>query len=298
MKNLECIILIGVPASGKSTWSKDFLRKNPNFARLNRDDFRFMLRDQPVCEPKVEDAITQLFYNGIDTMLSKKMSLILDNTNLKKRYIDELVAYVEHRADVKFMPFPISLETAIERDSLREKSVGEEVLKKMYKDYEILMDSFTYTNQSKKTFIYKDPEMIEGLPKLVIFDLDGTLAHANGKRGYFDWTKCDRDDLDRVVYGIYQMHKAAGDRIFIVTGRSEEARQSTTEWLEFYGITYEQLLMRPADSFKSDTVVKTALYNEHIKGKFNVEVIYEDRQKVVDMWRSHGLKVFQVHKSD
>jgi len=124
IKELECIILIGVPASGKSTWAKEFLAKNENFVRINRDDFRFMLRNTPTCEPKVEDAITDLFYQAIDIALSKKLSIILDNTNLKKRYIDEFVAYVEHRANIRFMVFDISLEKAIERDMNREKSVG------------------------------------------------------------------------------------------------------------------------------------------------------------------------------
>lgn len=302
-KELECIILIGVPASGKSTWSKEFLRKNQNYARINRDDFRFMLRDQPTCEPKVEDAITELFYAAIDTLLARKMNLILDNTNLRRRYIDEFVKYVETRADVTFRVFDISLETAIERDKAREKSVGELVLTKMYKDYKDLMDSYSYSDQKRKMYIYKDPLLITGLPKIVIFDLDGTLAHANGKRDYFDWYKCDRDDLDRVVYETYLMHKNAGDRIFIITGRSEEARPSTEEWLDFYGIAYEQLLMRKKEhngkpDFRKDNIVKKEIYNDHIKGKFNVQVIYDDRQQVVNMWRSLGLKVYQVSKGD
>jgi predicted kinase len=297
-KEIECIICIGVPASGKSTWSKEYIHKNPKFVRINRDDFRFMLKDQPMCEPKIEDAITDMFYMAIDIALAKKLSIIIDNTNLKKRYIDSFVSYVEHRADVKFMVFDISLEKALERDKNREKSVGEGVITKMYKDYKDLMDGFSYSDQRKKVYIYKDPEMIEGLPSIVVFDIDGTLSHVNGKRDYFDWYKVDRDDIDGVVLKAYQRHKNAGDRIFIVTGRSEEARPKTEEWLDFHGITYENLLMRKADDFRRDNIVKGEIYNHYIKGKYNVEVVYDDRQQVVDMWRSLGLKVFQVSKGE
>jgi len=297
-KELECIICIGVPASGKSTWSKDFLHKNPNYVRINRDDFRFMLRDEPMTEPKIEDLITGLFHKTIDAALEKKLNIILDNTNVKRRYIDGFISYVEHRADIKFMVFDISLETAIERDKNREKSVGEEVIKKMYKDYQELMDGYNYSNRSKKVFVYTEPVRSPELPDITIFDIDGTLSHANGKRGYFDWDKVDRDDLDKIVYSVYKRHKLAGDRIFIVTGRDEEARPATERWLTMHGITYERLLMRKKGDMRPDNTVKRELYENHIIGQFNPHVIYEDRQKVVDMLRSIGLKVFQVSKGD
>lgn len=297
-KELECIICIGVPASGKSTWSKEFLRKNPNYVRINRDDYRFMLRDQPFCEVKIEHLITELFYSAIDMALEKKLNIILDNTNVKREYIDNFVAYVEHRARIKFRVFDISLEEAIERDSKRDKSVGEEVIKKMYKDYKNLMDGFNYSDQGKKIFVYKDPIWEPELPMIVIFDIDGTLSHANGKRGYFDWNKVDRDDLDKVVYSVYNRHRMAGDRIFIVTGRDEEARPATERWLDAHNIAYERLLMRGKGDMRPDNTVKMEIFNNHIKDRYNVQVIYDDRQKVVNMWRSLGLKVFQVSKGD
>lgn len=297
-KEIDTKILIGVPASGKSTWSDAFLAKNPNYIRLNRDGYRLQHRNEQQCIPKIEDLITDEFYHTIDLALTRKLSLLIDNTNLQRRYIDEIVERVQYRSNVSFMVFPISLETAIERDALRAKSVGEEVIKKMYTSYEELMDSFDYTDQSQKIFIYKEPIWTPGLRKIVVFDLDGTLTHTNGKRGYFDWTKCDRDDLDQIVFRAYQRHIAAGDTIFFITGREEAARESTERWLAVYAPVYERLLMRESDDYRPDYKVKEEIFNEHIKGQFNVEVIYEDKQKVVDMWRRLGLKVFQVSKGD
>ena len=54
-KELEVIATIGLPASGKSTWAKDQVRKKENWVRVNRDDFRKMLKNAPVTEPKIED---------------------------------------------------------------------------------------------------------------------------------------------------------------------------------------------------------------------------------------------------
>ncbi|NJO62640.1 MAG: AAA family ATPase [Richelia sp. RM2_1_2] len=280
MNNLECIICIGIPASGKSTWATEYVRKNPNYVRLNRDSYRYMLKDQGFTEAKIEKLITDMFYTGIDMALAAKLSLVIDNTNTKQSVINELVEYVQYRADVRYMLFPISLEEAISRDLARPKPVGEEVIKKMYDSYEILMDSFNLVNQTQKKYIYKEPITNDLLPHVTIFDLDGTLAHANSKRGYFEWDKVDRDDLDLKIYGMYKRHRASGDRIIIITGRSEESRKPTEEWLDFYDIKHDGLFMRPKDEFKKDTVIKRQIYLEHINDKFNVDVIYEDRQSV------------------
>jgi predicted kinase len=39
---MELIVLVGLPASGKSTFAKTFCEENKNYIRLNRDDIREM----------------------------------------------------------------------------------------------------------------------------------------------------------------------------------------------------------------------------------------------------------------
>ena len=297
-KNLIVQINVGIPASGKTTWSLNKIKNDPSWVRINRDDFRFMLKDQPFCEPKIEDAITKMVYNAIDIALAKNLNVIIDNTNVKAKYINAFVEYVQYRADVQFLVFDISLDKAIERDKNREKSVGEEVIKKMYKDYKILVDSFLFQNQTKKKHVFVDPPYDPNLPEVVIFDIDGTLAHMNGKRSPFDWQRVDVDDLDRTIAAAFKDHMTLGHKIFVLSGRDGESREKTEQWLDFYGLKYEKLLMRKTGDFRKDSIVKEEIYNHYIKGSYNVRVIYDDRQQVVDMWRSLGLKVFQVEKAD
>ena len=84
-------IYVGIPASGKSTHAKDFVGKNPDWIRVNRDDFRFMLKDMPVCEMKVENLITNMVNDSIIDALMSKFNVIVDNTNLKAKYLNPLV---------------------------------------------------------------------------------------------------------------------------------------------------------------------------------------------------------------
>ena len=293
---LKVKFLIGIPASGKTTWAKAYVKNNSNWTRINRDDFRFMTKDAPVCEPKIEDMITELVGDAVLTALRYKQNVIIDSTNLKSRYIMQIVKLVEEVADVEYQIFDISIDKAIERDNVREKKVGESVIKKMYKDYKNLLDTFNFTNISKKPKIYpSDANWNKNLKNAAIFDIDGTLAHMNGKRGPFDWNKVDVDIADPFVSRMVKLHKAYGDTIIILSGRDEVSKELTKEWLEFYGIEHDFIFMRKANDYRKDSVVKEEIYEEHVIGKYNIVAIYDDRQQVVDMIRKNlGLKVFQV----
>jgi predicted kinase len=295
-KILECIICIGVPASGKSTWSKEYVRKNSDYVRIGRDEYRFMLKDAPVCDPKVEKMISKMVFSDIDHALAAKFNIIVDNTHVKREYIYELVNYVETRCAIKYRMFDISLQEAIERDKNRERMVGEGVIRKMYADFRSLKDTWNFVDTSHpKKHIYQPPKWKANLPFIVVSDLDGTLAHMSGKRGPFDWEKCDLDEPDLVLIDMLKRHKAYGDTVWLISGRLETARKPTEEWLEFYGVEYDRLIMRPMQhEFMKDSLLKQQIYKTEILDKYNVLVFYDDRNQVVDMYRQLGQKVFQV----
>lgn len=100
MKTLKIKILIGIPASGKTTWSKDFVRSNDNWTRVSRDDFREMLKNSGVVENKVENIINELVNSTIEQSLLKKMNVIVDNTNLKEKYIQDIIEKFKYSADL------------------------------------------------------------------------------------------------------------------------------------------------------------------------------------------------------
>ncbi|WP_216080453.1 hypothetical protein, partial [Shigella flexneri] len=68
----------------------------------------------------------------------------------------------------------------------------------------------------------------------------------------------------------------------------------TTHWLyEHYGILFN-LSMRKDGDVREDSIVKLEMFNEHIRDKYYVDFVLDDRNQVVELWRSLGLTCLQV----
>lgn len=129
---------------------------------------------------------------------------------------------------------------------------------------------------------------------IIIVDIDGTVA-LKGERSPYDWDRVN-EDLPNipVVVTVRSLYHEGYDVIF-TSGRKEYARKGTEDWLKKYlDINYLGLFMRPNDCGHRDAVLKRAIYETEIKGKYKVFLVLDDRQQVVNMWRALGLTVFQV----
>ena len=136
------------------------------------------------------------------------------------------------------------------------------------------------------------------LPDAIICDIDGTLAHMKD-RGPFDWARVGEDVLDdNIAHILYLYQYETSAEIILMSGRDEICRDITEEWLDHNSVDYSTLHMRPKHDNRKDSIVKRELYEQYIKGKYNVLFVLDDRQQVVDMWRDLGLKCLQVAPGD
>lgn len=295
MKSLH--FLKGLPASGKTSWATTLvLDAQPNsIKRVNKDLLRKML-DVGRHSRGSEKFVLSVRDFVIAQALREGKHVIVDDTNLapfhEERIREIAEKYTKETGNpinfiVKF--FDISLEEAIERDAKRSESVGEEVIRNMYNKY------------IAPNLIPERPHQAEqnpDLPRAIICDLDGTLAHLN--RSPFDVSKVDKDDLNKPVAEIVRTYNNLGHKILLVSGRegTVEGIAKTKQWLKDHSIPYFMLLMRSAGDNQRDADLKRGFYERHILDTFHVDFVLDDRQQVVDMWRGAGLTCLQVAPGD
>ena len=149
--------------------------------------------------------------------------------------------------------------------------------------------------------------------KIVIFDLDGTLAlidnrrdlsMVSGKRDwdvFFDPKNIDLDLPNIPVIEMAQMLKSQGYTIVIFSGRSKATKDATNDWLDKYDVPCDVLKMRPTGNdwhYMKDSDLKQHWLDDIFPDKNDIFAVFDDRQQVVDMWRKNGLTCFQVAKGD
>jgi hypothetical protein len=106
-----------------------------------------------------------------------------------------------------------------------------------------------------------------------------------------------RDTAHEDIVWMLRTFHAAGCTILIASGRGEEDRETTETWLrDVVGIDslYSKLYMRPAKDYRSDDIIKSEILDQMHEDGYNPTIAVDDRQQVVDMFRSRGLRVLQV----
>lgn len=149
------------------------------------------------------------------------------------------------------------------------------------------------------------------MKKTVIFDLDGTLAlidkrralaaKDNGKinwKTFFDPKNISLDEPNIPVIEMAKTLKAQGHSVVIFSGRDSISRTETMAWLKQFGVPFDVLKMRPEGSFTPDDVLKQDWLDQLFPNKSDILCIFDDRDKVVKMWRSNGIACFQVAPGD
>jgi predicted kinase len=279
----------GFSGSGKSTKTEKRVRSEKNTVAVNRDYIRKMTAQR--WWPANEDLVTDIEVASITSAVNRGLNVIVDDTFLEDKWVEK-IRFLSKKLDAdfeiddSFMAVPI--DTCIERDAKRERSVGKDVIEYQY---------FKYWAQKQK------PENF-GRKQAIIVDIDGTLAHVPGAdhitgqlKGRYPYERdMTQDTLDFATMMVVSAMHNTGYEIILVSGRGEEKRAETEQWLARNSVPYDKLYMRAAgDSKRSDVFVKKDIYMDSIQSNYRIEFVLDDRPAVVRMWRAElGLKVLQV----
>lgn len=143
-------------------------------------------------------------------------------------------------------------------------------------------------------------------------DLDGTLADCShrlhhirdfdldcGHAGGIDWNAfyraCVHDKPILPVINVMRALRSSGARIEIWTGRSDLVRAETCAWFVQHGIPQTKMIMRPHGDHCRDSDLKQRWLYEC--GEMP-DIVFEDRARVVQMFRDEGVRVAQVAPGD
>jgi predicted kinase len=277
----KVVLLRGLPASGKTTKSLEYLAHG-NFVRLNRDDLRDSLFKGLDWSGKREKIVKQVQMSMAVRAIDAGYSVVIDDTNLTQYHKDRWEGLAKDM-NSSFVVDEIKTDyhECIRRDRVRDKKVGDHVITQMALENDMLPSR-----------------------NIIICDIDGTIADLTHRLHYVwgdtkDWPSFfDLVGQDKFRGGVWKdviddafEHDA---EVIFVSGRSDVTRDDTTIWLRQYtGLNSFKLIMRQSWDRRDDTVVKKEMYDKYLS-RMRVVRVYDDRPRVIRMWRDLGLEVVNV----
>lgn len=132
----------------------------------------------------------------------------------------------------------------------------------------------------------------------IVFDLDGTLCdithrlHLIDGKGVKHWPSFYKSCVnDAPIQKMHELFRelAWHNHIEIWSGRSDIALGETVDWLSRFNLSSAKLRLREDGDHRDDVDVKEAWLADA-----RPDIVFEDRQRVVDMWRRHGIMCCQV----
>lgn len=305
MGNIMIYVMQGPPAGGKSTKAREIYNEDKlHRVIVNRDSIRDSCGDYWV--PEQESYISKLEEHAVRAAIESGLSPIIDATNLNPKTRQKWVDLaLEHKVDLTTVECVVPYQEALTRDSNRERPVGKKVLRDFYKRY---YPHLIAPMSDERHMLEWDASK----RKAIIVDVDGTLALRNN-RSPFDYEKACGDNADfrmcRIIKSLIESDEMY--EVFFLTGREDigECRRITAEWIHNHVYRKQghngflpkdnwTLLMRSEGDHRSDEIVKKEIWEEKIKPWYDVVAVFDDRDRVVKMWRNEGLLCLQPYYGD
>lgn len=299
----EIIFCKGLPGSGKSTFSKQWVSENPTERiRINKDDLRATFHQGKYSKSN-EKQILHLEQVILLDALSRNKSVILDNTHLAKNNVGKNIHYERilkllldngYCVDDKYSTLSnyvklelkefnnFTVEDCIINDLKREDSVGQNVIWDMY------WSNVADISQQNFSAIKRDA---------IIVDVDGTLS-TMFNRGPYDWSKISNDKVRPHIRNLVNLYSRSNYIILIVTGRDGSCLEATTDWLIEKDIMFDYVFSRKANDNRKDFIVKEEIYLNEIEPFYNIHLVVDDRPQVIRKWRLLGLPVINANPCD
>lgn len=289
-------VLRGYSASGKSSWAS----KSGAFI-VSRDHIRQQITGntkKTALDNAGENLVNKMETAQIETALAAGVNVVVDNTNLRARnargYLD---LAVKHGADWAVQDFLVDRDTCLARNA--ERSVGwvpPSVIETQARKFPLGRWPVLTPSETAVPHVWEPYVPKRGLLPAYIFDIDGTLAELAAGYSPYDHLHYPHDKpIQAVISVMNRLANGGMVETILLSGRGAEHRAATEAWLHDQGIRYDALHMRPEGDKRNDAVVKSELFDQYVAPNYNVLGVFDDRDRVVAMWRARGIPCFQVN---
>lgn len=220
----------------------------------------------------------------LEFFMSLKLNIIIDNTNLHPKqevYYREVVEMYniqnigKENYEFSIKDFTgISVAVCLKQNAGRQNPVPEKVIMGMYNSY----------LKKEAPTLAQD----ETLPKAIVVDLDGTMAHIDHRSPY-DIAKVYEDTVNQPIRDLVEIMLKSGHHIIFMSGRDESARKDTVRWLtdkaKLDPKDYD-LYLRPDNDQRPDTKYKQDVFHESVEGHYFIDFWIEDRWRMTNAVRN------------
>lgn len=279
--NKQLILFVGPPGSGKTTRTKEYEAKG--FKRISQD-------------VQGKDGHMLLFYHALEHNLDVVVDRMGFSVAQRVRYLAPAKA---KGYTTKIIVLHESKETCLDRCLERQ---GHETIKCEEDAVSALSTFFGKYERVQNS----EADVVERVwpegpkPYAVICDLDGTLCNIDhrlhfmkGEKknwpGFFGAMSEDKLNLwcASILENLYEYS------IILCSGRPDNYREVTENWLGEHFVSYEHLFMRQNNDSRRDDIVKEVILDFEILTRFKPYFSIDDRNQVVQMWRKRGITCLQ-----
>ena len=255
-----------------------------------------------------EDLVSNIKRNTAIDAMQKGYNIVVDNMNLNPKEVkfwQDVIdlhnnylnnpnivqpAWVQWEYEIEFKDFFIPLDECIRRDATRPNPIGEKVIRDTWRKYKHFIQT-TEVEQYVNNLRLWD----SGKPMCVVIDMDSTVCFNTSKRPWFGNGSTEAMIDDAPNHGVVELIKSQEYPVVVCTGRNKDQYKVTIEWLANQGITPIDCYMRENGDYRKGVEVKAELMNQ-ILDTYNVLVVFEDCEPIVQKYREMGLTVLQPNK--
>lgn len=301
----KLILTRGIPGSGKSTWAKSWVNEDPEHRiRFNWDDMRNMMG--PYWVPSREPINKHILWAAVNSAAynDRPYDIVIDNMNLNpkdwKQYEDWVLNYnnslnseeTNTQYVLEFKDFFIPVEECVKRDSMRINPIGEKTIREIYNKYRHFIQT-TNVEKYVNNLVKPDPDK----PYCVVIDMDSTMCFNTNKRPWYGEGAAEEMINDIENFGVCETVWALMQEypIIVATGRDTSQEEVTRKWLSQHRIDPVKYYFRTEGDYRKGTEIKKEQI-EKIMKDYNILVIFEDSEPIVQMYRDMGLTVLQPNK--